>query len=174
MPSTDCAPIAGPGGPSGRPISLHSGFADGPLGSETGQSPSGLRRPKGRQLSGERVKMSKNLPCANCGSADHGWADCKATTICGLKFCQCARSMACWVEAENNEMVRALLAQDAVVIRKRSTGAKINVAQVRQRGQARRGDLFRRTWLRIPAGALRRPGRVQGTRRRYIWAHDPL
>ena len=31
----------------------------------------------------------------------------------------------------NNEMVRALLAQDAV-IRKRSTGAKINVAQVRQ------------------------------------------
>jgi hypothetical protein len=35
----------------------------------------------------------------------HGWGDCKATTHCGLKFCQCARSMAscwlsCWVEAD--------------------------------------------------------------------------
>ena len=29
-----------------------------------------------------------------------GWADCKATTICGLKFCQCARNMACWVETD--------------------------------------------------------------------------
>ena len=56
---------------------------------------------KKRKLSGERVKMSKNPPCANCGSTEHGWADCKATTICGLKFCQCARSMACWVEADS-------------------------------------------------------------------------
>ena len=55
---------------------------------------------KKRKLSAERVKMSKNPPCANCGSAEHGWADCKATTICGLKFCQCARNMACWVEAD--------------------------------------------------------------------------
>ena len=52
------------------------------------------------KLSGERVKMSKNPPCANCGSAEHRWAECKANTICGLKFCQCARSMACWVEAD--------------------------------------------------------------------------
>jgi hypothetical protein len=56
---------------------------------------------KKRKLSGERVKMSKNPPCANCGSSEHGWADCKATTICGLKFCQCARSMACWVDADS-------------------------------------------------------------------------
>ena len=55
---------------------------------------------KKRKLSSERVKMSKSPPCANCGSAEHGWGDCKATTHCGLKFCQCARSMACWVEAD--------------------------------------------------------------------------
>ena len=35
---------------------------------------------KKRKLSSERVKMSKSPPCANCGSAEHGWGDCKATT----------------------------------------------------------------------------------------------
>ncbi|KOO30772.1 polyprotein [Chrysochromulina tobinii] len=55
---------------------------------------------KKRKLSAERVKLSKNPPCANCGSTEHGWGDCKATTLCGLKFCQCARSMACWVDAD--------------------------------------------------------------------------
>ena len=29
---------------------------------------------KKRTLSSERVKMSKKPPCANCGSAEHGWA----------------------------------------------------------------------------------------------------